>query len=398
MIKHLLTLVWNRKRLNFLITVEIVLSFLVLFLVVSFAVYYGRNYMQPLGFQYDQVWRIDVDMGVEGDDEWTPEMRATSDQVLLALRAYDQIEAVAGVQVAPFSLGGMRVVTETNGRRIEHDANEVTDDFATVMRVDLVRGRWFQRDDDTASFEPIVINQRMAREMFGDEDPLGQDLEPRRDNGPAQRIVGVVSEYREDSVFQAPNNYLFYRKKMGAAKDRPPQSFIIRLRPGTPAAFEAELQAKLGAVARGWTFNIQSLEAAKERTGRMMIQPVVIASLVAGFLILMVGLGLTGVLWQNVTQRTREIGLRRANGATARGVCLQILGELTIVTTTGLVIGSAIVIQLFVIGASSWIDEKVFASSLATSIMLIYLLTILCGLYPSLLATRIHPAEALHYE
>jgi len=398
MTKHLLRLVWNRKRSNFLITVEIVLSFLVLFLVMSLAVSYGRNYVQPLGFQYDQVWRVDVGMGVEGDDEWTPEMKATSDQVLLALKAYDQIEAVAGVQVAPFSIGGIRSNMHTNGRDIEHDANEVTDDFATVMHIDLIRGRWFQRDDDAAGFEPVVINQRMARALFGDAEPIGQDLGPWREDGLARRVVGVVSEYREDGLFQAPDNYLFYRKKTGTAKDRPPQSFVIRLRPGTPAAFEAELQEKLGAVARGWTFDIQSLEAAKEQTERMIIQPVVIAGLVAGFLILMVGLGLTGVLWQNVTQRTGEIGLRRANGATARGVCLQILGELTLVTTAGLAIGSAIVIQLFVIGASSWIDRKVFAGSLAASIALIYLLTILCGLYPSLLATRIHPAEALHYE
>jgi putative ABC transport system permease protein len=398
MTKHLLRLVWNRKRSNFLITVEIVLSFLVLFLVMSLAVSYGRNYVQPLGFQYDHVWRIDVNMGSEGDDVWTPEMKATSDQVLLALRAYEQIEAVAGVQVAPFSIGGIHSNMHTNGREIEHDANEVTDDFANVMRLDLVRGRWFRQDDDTASFEPVVINQRMARELFGDEEPIGQELSPRQDDGLARRVVGVVSAYREDSVFQAPDNYLFYRKKMGTAKDRPPQSFIIRLKPGTPAAFENELQEKLGAVARGWTFDIQSLEAAKEQTERMIIQPLVIAGLVAAFLILMVGLGLTGVLWQNVTQRRGEIGLRRANGATARGVCLQILGELTLVTTTGLAIGSAIVIQLFVIGASSWIDKQVFAGSLAASIALIYLLTILCGLYPSLLATRIHPAEALHYE
>ena len=61
---------------------------------------------------------------------------------------------------------------------------------------------------------------------------------------------------------------------------------------------------------------------------------------VAGFLMLMVALGLTGVLWQNVTQRTREIGLRRAKGATARRIHRQILGELLVMTTLALAAGA----------------------------------------------------------
>src|SRR6185436_20475381 len=76
------------------------------------------------------------------------------------------------------------------------------------------------------------------------------------------------------------------------------------------------------------------------------VVPLGIAALVAAFLIVMVALGLTGVLWQNVTKRTKEIGLRRATGATARQISLQIMGETWILTTLALVVGSVIVLQL----------------------------------------------------
>jgi putative ABC transport system permease protein len=112
----------------------------------------------------------------------------------------------------------------------------------------------------------------------------------------------------------------------------------------------------------------------------------------------MVGLGLTGVLWLNVTQRTKEIGLRRAKGATRRRIYKQILGELFIVTTIGLLVGVLVVVQFPLLDLMGFASPEVYTASIFISLGLIYLLTTVCGLYPSLLATRVHPAEALHYE
>ena len=66
----------------------------------------------------------------------------------------------------------------------------------------------------------------------------------------------------------------------------------------------------------------------------------------AGFLLLMVALGLTGVVWQNVTQRIREIGLRRAKGARIENIHRQILGELVVMTSLALLVGVLLVAQV----------------------------------------------------
>ena len=113
---------------------------------------------------------------------------------------------------------------------------------------------------------------------------------------------------------------------------------------------------------------------------------------------LMVALGLTGRLWQSVTQRTKEIGLRRAKGATAKRIYKQILGELLVITTFGLLIGVLVVIQFPLLDFLGFATKQVYAYSLLISLALIYALTIICGLYPSRLATKVQPAEALHYE
>ncbi len=120
--------------------------------------------------------------------------------------------------------------------------------------------------------------------------------------------------------------------------------------------------------------------------------------LVTGFLLLMVGLGLTGVLWQNVTQRTREVGLRRAKGATARRIHAQILGELAVMTSLALLAGVVVVIQFPLLDLLGFVRPGVFGASLAVSIATLYVVTVVCGLYPSRLATRVQPADALRYE
>jgi putative ABC transport system permease protein len=120
--------------------------------------------------------------------------------------------------------------------------------------------------------------------------------------------------------------------------------------------------------------------------------------LVAGFLMLMVALGLLGVLRQNVTQRTREMGLRRAKGAAKVDVQRQILAEIGVMTTLALLAGVLVAIQFPLLDIIYFVEPHIYAIGLAISVTAIYLLTFACAWYPSRMATRVEPAEALRYE
>ncbi len=126
--------------------------------------------------------------------------------------------------------------------------------------------------------------------------------------------------------------------------------------------------------------------------------PLAAVGLVAGFLMLMVALGLLGVLWQNVTQRTREMGLRRAKGAAKANVQRQILGEIAVMTSLALLAGVLVAIQFPLLDIIYFVEPHVYAIGLAISVSAIYLLTLACAWYPSRMATRVEPAEALRYE
>jgi putative ABC transport system permease protein len=102
-----------------------------------------------------------------------------------------------------------------------------------------------------------------------------------------------------------------------------------------------------------------------------------------------------------VTQRIREFGLRRAKGATIFDVRTQVLTEMLLMTTLALAAAVLLVAQLPLLPLPPdlrVVSPAVFLVSIAISVLAIYGLTLACGWQPSRLATRIQPAEALHYE
>jgi putative ABC transport system permease protein len=207
----------------------------------------------------------------------------------------------------------------------------------------------------------------------------------------------VVTDFRQGGEYAGLDYYMFERKKLDDPKQRPPRNLLIKVRPGTTAAFEEKLAERLQAVAKAWSFEIQPIVQKRESALKLRLAPVIAAGVVAAFLMIMVGLGLVGVLWQSVTQRTREIGLRRAKGATLQHVYKQILGELFILTSIGLMSGIVVVVQFPLLDLIG-INTTVFGFGLVVSLVLIYALTLAAGLYPSWLATKVQPAAALHYE
>jgi putative ABC transport system permease protein len=413
MILHLLKMVWNRKRTNLLIVLEIFVSFLVLFSVVAFGIYCFDNYQLPLGFSFQNVWVISADPKTYTYGPYIlpePALQEKYRQVLLAVQGLDQVEGMAAACRVPYANYDISRSYEQGARRFIYQYHEVSDRFKDVMNLQVVRGRWFEPADDALNWEPVVINEEFARIAFGDEDPLGKIL-PKgmfklRPGGTTNdpyiridgRIVGVIRGFRDNGEYSAPKPYAFYRRSLSKPASDMLARIVIKIKSGTPRSFEEQLMKALNGVAKDWSFRIQSLEDMRETALKQTVVPIQIAAIVAGFLMIMVGFGLLGVLWQSVTQRVKEFGLRRAQGATAAEIYRQILGELFFIATMGLIPGILLIIQFPLLNLIGDLKTSVYFCSIALSTIVIYVMTFVCALYPGWLATRIRPAEALHYE
>lgn len=401
MTRHLFKLVWNRKRTNALIILEIFFSFLVVCLVATMGVYFWDNYRRPLGFSYQDVWRITVDTNApeKDSDAMAAGRLKTFARLLREVEALEPVEAAAGSLVSPYDQGGWTSNMEIEGKPVEMEANVATAGFADVLKLELVAGRWFEEADEARAWTPTVIDQDLARAAYGDENPIGRQFGGGgRGSEKPNRIVGVVREFRKGGEFSAQGNFMFQFLSLEKPSFFKPQVLLVRVRPGTPAAFEEDLTRLLQGVAPEWSFQVQPLTQARESTFRLFLTPLVAGGIVAFFLLLMVGLGLIGVLWQNLLQRTRELGLRRAAGASRSAVHRQVLWEQAILTSLGVLLGVVVVIQIPILDLIGFIRPEVFAAGLGVSMAAIYLLAVLCALYPSVMASRLHPAEALRYE
>ncbi len=405
MTKHLLRLVWNRKRENGLVMAEIFFSFVVLFAVMAAAAWAADGLRRPLGFDIPRVLSVSIRM--KSSQDAGPEARAWAplEDALRRVKALPEVESAAVIMSPPYSTSTWESDTSHGGRRISYEENFGSDELADVLGLTLTKGHWFSREDDAASgWAPVVINERLCRELFGNGDPLGQTLaDPPKERVAGEdfvprRIVGVLTDFRKDGEIAPLKNYVFNRVVPSRPGGPLPRNLAVRVRPRTPAAFEEALARTIQQVDPSWSIVVKPVSELRAASLKLRLAPLVFVGLVGLFLLLMVVLGLTGVVWQNVTRRTREIGLRRAKGSTRAQIVLLIVGEVLVVTAFGVFPALALLIQVPLLGALPVIGTGVYLSSLAGSVAVMFLLTALCALTPARMAMRLSPAEALHDE
>jgi putative ABC transport system permease protein len=398
-IRHLLKLVWKRKVANALLIAEIFLSFIVLFAVTTLAISMVTRYRKPLGFDHHDVWV--TEFSFPSPASITTEQRAKLfpllNQLMREVRSFPEVESVAASITPPYGQGTWGASLRANGRVVDITQDLVSDDFRQVMRMRLRAGRWFSTEDDASDRRPLVIDSDAAAALFGGENPVGADVSTG--SAGTYRVIGVVDPFRKDGEFSSEHvKMTFSRLRFQADKEELPRNLLIRLRPGTPAAFEETLIKRLHAIAPEYPAHVRHMDNMRTLINKMMIAPAIAASVVAAFLIIMVALGLSGVLWQSVTRRTRELGLRRALGATSGAVHRQVLIEVALLSSLAVAVGICLIAQLPLLGVFHIVSPTACAIGLIAASATIYAITLTCGLYPSWLAGKVQPAQALHYE
>lgn len=406
MTKHLFRLVWNRKRESALVIVEIFFSFVVLFAVTAAALWALDGLRRPLGFEVPRVLAASIRTRPSANLRTDTSLWPLLEDALRRAKALPEVEEAALIMSSPYSTSTWQSDTAKNGRRFSFQENFGSDELAAVLGLKPTAGRWFSKEDDgNTGFEPVVINERLRRELFGNGNPLGQTLaDPPKERIAGEpeevprRVVGVIADFRKDGEIAPLGNYVFNRVMPKSERGTVPRTVLVKVRPGTPVAFEETLTRALQQIDPAWSVVVKPLSESRAFQLRLRLAPLVFLGLVGLFLLLMVVLGLTGVVWQNVTRRTREIGLRRAKGSTAAQVVLLIVGEVLVLTAFGVAPGLALLVQVPLLGALPAIGTGVFLGSLVVSVAAMFALTTLCALVPARMALRLSPAEALRDE
>ena len=383
---------WHRKGKNFLLLIEIFFSFLVLFATLTMAINQLRNYYTPTGFDYKDVYVIDINKhGDEGEV-----LREKMTQIKNHIRTIPEIEShsLSSFNI-PYAFANNNMEHHYGGRKLKTPYFNVEPGYFETLDMELVSGRFLQKGDE-GKHSSVVVNEAYVEALFPDENPIGKRY-TNQEGEPRGRIVGVVKHFRQDGEYSKTLPAVFYPVNLQDTASWVPTTLLIETKPGAVPGWQQGLLDKASLIAPDWAFEEESMEEKKARKAKVTLVPFIGLSIIGGFLVFNVVLGLFGVLWYNISKRFSEIGIRRALGATKPAIRRQMVGEVLVLATFGLVLGLLLAVQFPLLGVFN-VEDSIYSLAMFLSLLLVYLLVTLCAWYPSRQAAGIEPAEALHYE
>lgn len=388
MIRHLFLMIWNQKRRNIGLMLEIFFSFMVLFAVLTFILYNYNHYRQPLGFDYKNVWVLNMD--VKGAE--APEKKIIYDQIRRVLANASEIQDFSfSYNMIPYGHSTSISNYKYNDISIDPHIFYTDNEFAKVMNIPLKEGRWFDKRDDALANRAIVINQTTREKFFGDGDAIGKVIEGYENS--KHEVIGIIGNYKYHGEFASLEPGIFFKPDTAFLGDL----VVMKMQPTTTAAFEAKLMKQLNQIAGNWSFEMRYMEDMRKSNLNIILIPIAIFLTISGFLVFNVALGLFGVLYYNINKRKEEIGVRRAMGSTKNRISGQFIGEVLVIATFSLILGLFFAIQFPLLNVFK-VQAGVYFTAILLSILLIYTLVLICSFYPSRQAAQLHPAVALHEE
>jgi putative ABC transport system permease protein len=324
--------------------------------------------------------------------------------------ALDAVRRVPGVSVAAFTqqlpLSGDMEMYGVHFERDSDPKNDgaalryaVTPDYFTAMRIPRIRGRLLDAHDVAGAPRAAVINQSLARSEFGKDDPIGQRLRFGLDDGQWYTVVGVVGDVKQEidvlddraAIYITPSQWHWVDKLL---------SLVVRNGSGDPAALGSSVRSAIWSidknqpVVRVATMSaLVSTATAGRRFALVLFEVFGLAALV------LAAVGIYGVLSGSVAERTREIGVRSAMGASPRDILALILGQGMRLTTIGALIGvigaaaatRGLVTMLFGV---TRLDPATYAGVV---VLLFFVSAIACWM-PAWRAARVDPSITLRSE
>jgi putative ABC transport system permease protein len=324
----------------------------------------------------------------------------------------EQVPEVVGV--AP-EIGGFAQLV-ANGQNWSTRVTGTTEDYPTVRNFNPANGDFFTRQNVDGRSRVVVLGSTVATNLFGDLDPIGESVRISLFGRPGStfRVIGVM-ETKGGTGFGNQDDQVFvplstYHTRLAPARTvrGSYQVSTINVQVADAAVMQDAVQ-NIGQLLRQRhrvnqdDFTIQSqedfLNTAAQVTGIMTV----LLGAIAGISLVVGGIGIMNIMLVSVTERTREIGIRKAVGAKRRDILLQFLVEATVVSLLGGLIGMSLGMGLSrLLSGLDLNGQKLTTLVTADAVILSFTVSaavgLFFGIYPAMRAARLHPIEALRYE
>jgi putative ABC transport system permease protein len=385
-----------------LIAVEVALTLAIVTNCINIMLDMRGEFLKPSGMDEDNLLVVHTEPFAPEfkDEEFVDALR---EEDLLKLRSFPGVVEASGFHQIPLSGSG----SSTDRRPAESELETtvapmfvVTDRALQTLGVELIEGRDFEAVDfdyDNDTYEAgqaarsVILNQALAKKLFPNESSVGKVIQD--DSGDrAETVIGVVgtllnswptSRYGEDTMLLPGKPGNEYRMR-----------YLVRTEPGAVDSVYSELENLMRNTEPGRVITIRTMEEVKRGTFTMHLALIRILTVVIFLLVVVTSIGIVGLTSFSVTERTRQIGTRRALGATRGDIVRHFLVENWMITGFGLALGLALTIGLNFTLTNAADAPKMDWYLLVGGPLLLWATGIVAALLPAIRASRVTPEIA----
>ena len=322
----------------------------------------------------------------------------------LKISDYEAIAKLEGVKAASPMTNGSYVVIYQNKNWTTSVAG-VNSNFQDVNNWTMTSGRFFS-DKNVQNRERVaVVGQTVVKNLFTDEDPVGKEI--RVKNIPF-RVIGVLKSKGNGTMGNDQDDTVLipYTTSMERVEgiDYLRRVYVVAKDDGGIDRLQADIENLLRVRhnikdTNLDDFNIQNMKSIMETVAQTTGTFTLFLGAVAAISLVVGGIGIMNIMLVSVTERTREIGVRKALGATYSVIVTQFLIEAVVISLMGGFIGIAFGIGASkVIGMVSGMSTIVSVPTIIMSFAFSMAIGLIFGIYPARKAAKLNPIDALHYE
>lgn len=418
MIKHILKTIWNERKINAWILLELIIVFCILWFCTDYMVYTLKGLFEPKGFDIDHTYVVNISIKDEGRNILSSGNEEEKQQIVDDIWAiYDRIGNYPAVEAVCFSNSSFPYInsyssmgTQIDSVNVQFRLKRVTPEFFDVFQIKIIHGTPFSWDNIVTG-KPVIISAD-ASNMIGGK--LPEEVKNVGVGDSPNSVIGVAE--RNKRIDYEPYEIIMYQPiKRGSASVAMYRDINIRVKPDADRNLVEQFTKDMRNQLQVGYYYFSGIEPLSKYR-QSFIEDYGYGSnfksiySITAFLIVNIFLGIIGTFWFRIQSRRSEIGLRLALGSTKTGLKGIFMSETFMLLFLASIIATIISVNISVGDIVSSLNVPVpergddavtileHAINYGFTFFFLFIIAIIAVWYPARKASKIAPAEALRDE